>query len=497
MAPVYKRVKYKNINGFDVPYYDIIDLPDPQQTQPPTPTPTMTPTLTLTPSNTPTLTLTTTEGLFSDCLLLEGITGTTTGGYSPNGVYRLNSLCHSISTSNYVICTCAASDSYWWHETIPNLVLVRHVDYGDFNIQMSIVELPISEKEVCFDTITVNDVYGTLHSESRDFGGSTGFSEIPLAGTYQVYYGASPTGYSGETYTLSYITCPTPTATATPTQETQTPTPSQTLTYTPKPTSTPTLTKSEKLPTPTPTETFEITKTAQPTQTLTKTSKATQTPTPTITETATQTPTETPTYTPKPTETPTQTLTQTNTQTNTQTETIELTKTAAPTQTLTQSSKATQTPTPTLTLTQTPTLTLTPSSGGCYRYVINNNVPSAVNIAWTDCDGNSSGAAVFPYNSPYYVCSIITPFKVAGSSDYTIEIYDYNCDRCSPCEEYTIVNNDKGLPLGIVYYDCDNWNYTNLTVGVDSSTTICSCQTPTRINGSTDYTITLNGLCPL
>jgi len=71
MAPVYKRVKYKNINGFDVPYYDIIDLPDPQQTQPPTPTqtqltPTPTPsqqTPTPTPSNTATQTLTNTQTL--------------------------------------------------------------------------------------------------------------------------------------------------------------------------------------------------------------------------------------------------------------------------------------------------------------------------------------------------------------------------------------------------------------------------------------------------
>ena len=434
MAPVYKRVKYKNINGFDVPYYDIIDIGDPSQTQPPTPTPSNTPTITLT--NTPTQqTPTPTQTCLGDatrCRDTLNITSSPSQDF--DGDYTFEAFTPEQAIAGFT-CGCNYDYAFYIKDDDPDFLMwFWGASTADFGY-----------------VILRNDL-GVINCFTSSGGGPHRLIDIPIELVDGKYYPVEGF-HTGDTFNY-------------------------TITYT------------EICPTLTPTETFF-------TQTPTE-SQATPTPTPTITETST------PTYTPKPTNSQTLTKsekitpTPTPTLTFTSTETPEPTKTAAPTQTLTSTSKATQTPTLTLTPTQTPTLTLTPSSGGCYRYVINNYDPSAVNIGWTDCDsGLGQGAAVFPYNSPYYVCSTTFPIKVAGSSNYTIQIYDYNCDRCSTCQEYTIVNNDKGQTLGIIYYNCDTWNYTNLTVGVDSSTTICSCQTPYRSQGSTDYTITLNGLCPL
>jgi hypothetical protein len=64
------------------------------------------------------------------------------------------------------------------------------------------------------------------------------------------------------------------------------------------------------------------------------------------------------------------------------------------------------------------------------------------------------------------------------------------------CKYYSIDNNDKGQTLSVEYVDCDTLNTEILIVPIDTITTQCSCSTPIRVFGSTDYTITLLGACP-
>ena len=61
--------------------------------------------------------------------------------------------------------------------------------------------------------------------------------------------------------------------------------------------------------------------------------------------------------------------------------------------------------------------------------------------------------------------------------------------RCGTCATYGITNSDRDLALSISYTDCDTGSTLGISVPADSSTSICSCDTPVRTAGSTNYTI--------
>jgi len=66
---------------------------------------------------------------------------------------------------------------------------------------------------------------------------------------------------------------------------------------------------------------------------------------------------------------------------------------------------------------------------------------------------------------------------------------------CDPCNRYTIVNNDKDLTLSITWTDCNDGSTNGITLNTQTGYAVCSCNTPVRIAGSTDYDINFEGLC--
>jgi len=68
---------------------------------------------------------------------------------------------------------------------------------------------------------------------------------------------------------------------------------------------------------------------------------------------------------------------------------------------------------------------------------------------------------------------------------------------CSTCEQYSISNNDRDLSLQITYTDCDTGNPVGVSVLPDTSIQRCSCDTPVRTGGSTNYVINNQGVCTL
>lgn len=68
---------------------------------------------------------------------------------------------------------------------------------------------------------------------------------------------------------------------------------------------------------------------------------------------------------------------------------------------------------------------------------------------------------------------------------------------CTNCDQYLIVNNDKVNSITVSYVNCNDGSSLLLTVGPDDSKPICSCTTPTRVGGSTNYSITNQGTCGL
>ena len=66
---------------------------------------------------------------------------------------------------------------------------------------------------------------------------------------------------------------------------------------------------------------------------------------------------------------------------------------------------------------------------------------------------------------------------------------------CSTCNKYSISNLDKGISLNLTYTDCDTGLSRSLTVAPETSKVICSCDTPVRVSGSTNYVINNIGIC--
>jgi len=66
---------------------------------------------------------------------------------------------------------------------------------------------------------------------------------------------------------------------------------------------------------------------------------------------------------------------------------------------------------------------------------------------------------------------------------------------CSPCNKYSVSNTDRDNSLQITYTDCNTSTTTPLTILANTSVIVCSCTTPVRTGGSTNYTINYIGLC--
>ena len=66
---------------------------------------------------------------------------------------------------------------------------------------------------------------------------------------------------------------------------------------------------------------------------------------------------------------------------------------------------------------------------------------------------------------------------------------------CDPCNRYSIINNDRDLSLSIEWTDCDDGSTNSITLNSQTGYAVCSCDTPVRTAGSTDYEINYEGLC--
>jgi len=66
---------------------------------------------------------------------------------------------------------------------------------------------------------------------------------------------------------------------------------------------------------------------------------------------------------------------------------------------------------------------------------------------------------------------------------------------CTTCDEYLIENDDAVLFLSVSYVRCEDGSTQSAGVAAKGSTTVCSCSTPVRTGGSTNYTITNQGDC--
>jgi len=70
-------------------------------------------------------------------------------------------------------------------------------------------------------------------------------------------------------------------------------------------------------------------------------------------------------------------------------------------------------------------------------------------------------------------------------------------DPCPACNEFEIINNDLSNSLTVEYVDCSTYTTEILVIPANSTGYQCSCNTPIRVFGSTDYVINFNGTCPL
>jgi len=124
------------------------------------------------------------------------------------------------------------------------------------------------------------------------------------------------------------------------------------------------------------------------------------------------------------------------------------------------------TPTISITPSITPTISLTPT-----------NTPS---------NTNTPTPSVSPSTTPTITpTSSITPTPSTSS------------DPCPACNEFEIINSDLSSSLSVEYKDCNTYGIDILVVPANSTDYICSCITPIRVFGSTNYTINFNGSCPL
>lgn len=142
---------------------------------------------------------------------------------------------------------------------------------------------------------------------------------------------------------------------------------------------------------------------------------------------------------------------------------------------------ATPTITPTITPsnTNTPTISITPS--------ITSTPPPSKSATPTATPTITNTPSITPTNTP--------SSSPKASATPTATPTPSPTDPCY-CKYYSIDNNDKGNTLSVEYVDCDTLNTEILIVPTDTITTQCSCSTPIRVFGSTDYTITLLGACP-
>jgi len=253
MAPLYKRVQYQLQNGFRVPYYDIIDIGDPEPY--PSFTPSQTPTLT--PTNTPSATCTNQPASDKECLVVSYVSGSTVSG-DIEGTYRFFSFGEYESSPSNLNCGCDYDYATYRKVDDPNYVLYKN-DLTTFGY--TIIEV-LSGYFEC-DTTFNSGLNYVRNIPTENIGGKL----YPLEGNY-TWLGGGPEPRPSYTYNFTYVSCPTPTPSTTPSN-----TPTQTLT--PTNTQTPTET-STSTPTPTPT----ITSTNTPTTTNTQTPTTTSTPTP-------------------------------------------------------------------------------------------------------------------------------------------------------------------------------------------------------------------------
>lgn len=77
----------------------------------------------------------------------------------------------------------------------------------------------------------------------------------------------------------------------------------------------------------------------------------------------------------------------------------------------------------------------------------------------------------------------------------TVSFTPTTTSPCTNCDQYLIVNNDKGFSITVSYVNCNSGESQLLIVGADDSKPVCSCTTPTRVGGSQDYTISNQGTC--
>jgi len=136
-------------------------------------------------------------------------------------------------------------------------------------------------------------------------------------------------------------------------------------------------------------------------------------------------------------------------------------------------------PTPSITASITPTPSITPTI---------TNTPSitpSITPTNTNTPTITSSPTTTPTNTP---TSSITPTPTITPSTTS--------DPCPVCSEFEIINNDKGITLTIEYIDCNTYSTELLVIPADTTDYQCSCDTPIRVFGSTDYTINFNGICP-
>ena len=66
---------------------------------------------------------------------------------------------------------------------------------------------------------------------------------------------------------------------------------------------------------------------------------------------------------------------------------------------------------------------------------------------------------------------------------------------CPTCYRYSVSNLSRGTTLNITYTDCNTGLSRGLSVAPETSQVVCSCNTPVRVGGSTDYVINNIGIC--
>lgn len=138
-------------------------------------------------------------------------------------------------------------------------------------------------------------------------------------------------------------------------------------------------------------------------------------------------------------------------------------------------------PTPSLTtsVTQTPSISVTPT-------------PS---ITQTPSISLSPTPSITQTPSNTVTPSITLTPSISTTPTPSVTTTPSTTPQCTNCDQYLITNNDKGNTLTISYVECNTGNSQLTTINPEGSKQLCSCSAPSRVGGSTDFTVVNQGDC--